>query len=91
MDNVIFSSWNSKIVDNRKGKTSKASKPVDIAFPKPPEEEKSLALIGWNGLVVMDPDADIISLTMNYLKEARKLSCGECSVCRIGIDRLLDI
>jgi len=91
MDNVIFSSWNGKIVDNRKGKTSKAPKRADITLPKLPEEEKPLALMGWNGLVVMNPEADIVSLTLRYLKEIRKLSCGECSVCMIGIDRLLDI
>jgi len=91
MGKVIFSSWSGKIVDNRNDKTPRASKPTDIIFPKPPEEEKVLALMGWNGLVVMNPKADIVSLTLHYLKEIRKLSCGECSVCMIGIDRLLHI
>jgi formate dehydrogenase beta subunit len=91
MGKVIFSSWSGKIVDNRNGKTPKASKPADIKLPKPAEEAKVLALIGWNGLVVMNPKADILSLTLHYLKEIRKLSCGECSVCMIGIDRLLHI
>ena len=91
MGTVIFSSWSGKIVDNRNGKTPKASKPADITFPKPPEEEKVLALIGWNGLVVMNPEADILSLTLHYLEQIRKLSCGECSVCMIGIDKLLHI
>jgi formate dehydrogenase beta subunit len=88
MNAASFSSWNGKIVDNRKGK---AARSVDIKFPAQLGLDNVSAVMGWNGLVVMDPDADIISLTMNYLKEARKLSCGECSVCRIGIDRLLDI
>jgi formate dehydrogenase beta subunit len=91
MDTVIFSSWEGRVVDNREGKAPTASKARDSAFPSPPEGGKALALMGWNGLVVMNPEADVVSLTMNYLKEARKLSCGECSVCMIGIDRLLDI
>ncbi len=86
MHTVLFSSWNGNIIDNRKGKVSETLKSVDVKFP-----DNAAALMGWNGLVVMDPSADIISLTMNYLKEARKLSCGECSVCRIGIDMLLGI
>lgn len=86
MDRVAFSSWNGKIVDNRKGK---ASKKADVSFPKPSGKYK--ALMGWNGLVVADPKADVLSLTVNYLNEARKISCGECSVCMIGIDKLLDI
>lgn len=88
MNTVSFSSWKGRIVDNRKGK---AVKSVDIKFPAQLSIDNVSAVMGWNGLVVIDPDANIISLTMNYLKEARKLSCGECSVCRIGIDRLLDI
>ncbi|MBN2515676.1 MAG: dihydropyrimidine dehydrogenase subunit A, partial [Deltaproteobacteria bacterium] len=86
MDRVAFSSWNGKVVDNRKGK---ASKKADVSFPKPSGKYK--ALMGWNGLVVMDPKADVLSLTLNYLKETRKISCGECSVCMIGIDKLLDM
>jgi formate dehydrogenase beta subunit len=91
MGKVIFGSWSGKIVDNRNNKTPEASKPADTIFPKPPAEEKVLALIGWDGLVVMNPKADILSLTLHYLKEIRKLSCGECSVCMIGIDRVLHI
>jgi len=87
MSAVSFSSWNGKIVDNRKGGAKNVAGSVDVELPV----ENISALAGWNGLVVIDPDADIISLITNYLKEARKLSCGECSVCRLGIDRLLDI
>jgi len=88
MDRIAFSSWNGKVVDNRKGKTAKA---VKVTVPKPVGKEKIAALMGWSGLVVMDPAADVLSLTKNYLEEARKLSCGECSVCMIGIDKILDI
>ena len=87
MSTVSFSSWNGKIVDNRNGK----AKATDVKLPVQFSLDNIAALVGWNGLVVIDPDTDIISLTINYLKEARKLSCGECSVCRLGIDRLLDI
>lgn len=86
MSTVSFSSWNGRIVDNRKGGAKSASK-LPIALSR----GNIRALVGWNGLVVIDPDADIVSLTIGYLKEARKLSCGECSVCMAGIDRLLDI
>jgi len=86
MNTVAFSSWNGKVVDNRSGKAAKA---VAAAFPAP--EGTVAAMMGWNGLVVKNAKADIPSLTFNYLKEARKVSCGECSVCMIGIDRLLDI
>jgi formate dehydrogenase beta subunit len=87
MSAVSFSSWNGKIVDNRKG----SAKPADFKIPERLNGHKVRALMGWNGLVVMDPKTDIPSLTFHYLKAIRKISCGECSVCMIGIDRLLDL
>lgn len=86
MNKVAFSSWNGKVVDNR---NKKAAKDIAVALPAP--GGTVAAMMGWNGLVVKDSKADIPSLTFNYLKEARKVSCGECSVCMIGIDKLLDI
>ncbi len=88
MNTVSFSSWNGKIVDNRKGP---ASKPADVKFPETLGGRDVSAVMGWDGIVVRDAGADIPSLTMAYLKEARKLSCGECSVCMIGIDKVTDI
>ncbi|NPU83203.1 MAG: FAD-dependent oxidoreductase [Syntrophaceae bacterium] len=91
MKPVAFSSWNGKIIDGRKGQPKGKAGAADIGCPVPKEGQKMSALLGWNGLVVLDKDADIPSLTLAYLKEARKLSCGECSVCMIGIDRVTDL
>jgi formate dehydrogenase beta subunit len=85
---VSFSSWNGKIIDNRKG-AAKAVKGAQV--PEGLNGNRYKALIGWNGLVVNDPKADVPSLTLGYLKAIRNISCGECSVCMIGIDRLIDI
>jgi formate dehydrogenase beta subunit len=85
MSAVSFSSWNGKIVDNRTGKAAKA---VDAGVPKMLGDKSFAALLGWNGMVVADAGANLPSLALAYLKEARKLSCGECSVCSIGIDKL---
>ncbi len=85
MSAVSFSSWNGKIVDNRAGKSAKA---VDAGVPKMLGDKSFTALMGWNGMVIADAGANVPSLALAYLKEARKLSCGECSVCSIGIDKL---
>lgn len=87
MKSVAFSSWNGKIIDNRKGKSSKA---VDLGLPVLPGAPLK-SLMGWNGLVIGDGKADVLFLTLSYLREIRKISCGECSVCMIGIDKLLGI
>jgi formate dehydrogenase beta subunit len=88
MNMVSFSSWNGKIIDNRKG-AAKGAKAAPV--PADLDGSKFKALIGWNGLIVSDPAADVPSLTLSYLKAARNISCGECSVCMIGIDKLIDI
>ena len=88
MSAVSFSSWNGKIVDNRTGKAAKA---VDAGVPTMLGDKSFSALMGWNGMVVSDVSANIPSLALGYLKEARKLSCGECSVCSLGIDRLIGL
>ncbi|HQJ31510.1 MAG TPA: FAD-dependent oxidoreductase [Syntrophales bacterium] len=93
MNNVAFSSWSGKIVDNRttgKG-AGKAQEPAAGAFPAALGGRSYDALMGWDGLVVFDPKADVVALTLAYIAEARKLSCGECSVCMIGIDRVREI
>lgn len=90
MNTVSFSSWNGKIVDNRNGQAS-ASQLAEVKFPDKIDGRNTSAVMGWNGIVLRDPKGDILSLTAAYLKDARKLSCGECSVCMIGIDKVLDI
>lgn len=89
MDTVVFSSWKGKVIDNRK-LASRRKAPEEVGVPKL-EGEKYSALMGWNGLVIADPQADVFSLTRAYLTEARRLSCGECSVCMISIDLILDL
>jgi len=88
MSDVLFSSWDGRVLDNRK---AAAKKEAGAGVPTKLNGHQVAALIGWNGLVVTDAKADIPSLALAYLREARKLSCGECSVCQIGIDKMIDM
>ncbi|MCK9276206.1 MAG: FAD-dependent oxidoreductase [Syntrophales bacterium] len=90
MNKIVFSSWGGKIVDNRKGKSSKTPAGT-ITFPSLQSGGELKSLMGWNGMVITDPETDVVSLTVRYLNEIRKISCGECSVCMLGIDRLLEL
>jgi hypothetical protein len=91
MSKVIFSSWSGKIVDNR-GIPAKEYTNIE-AFNLPMESNglRVKAFMSWNGLVVADDTVDIIGMTHAYLKEAQKLSCGECSVGYFGIKIMLGI
>jgi formate dehydrogenase (NADP+) beta subunit len=88
MSDVLFSSWDGRVLDNRK---AAAKKDAGAGVPTKLNGHPVAAIIGWNGLVVIDGKADIPSLALAYLREARKLSCGECSVCQIGIDRMIEM
>lgn len=88
MSDVLFSSWDGRVLDNRK---AAEKKDVGAGVPTRLNGHPVAALMGWNGLVVTDAKADIPSLALAYLREARKLSCGECSVCQIGIDKMIDM
>ncbi len=88
MSDILFSSWDGKVLDNRK---AAAKKEAGAGVPTRLNGHRVAALMGWNGLVVTDSKADIPSLALAYLREARKLSCGECSVCQIGIDKMIEL
>jgi formate dehydrogenase (NADP+) beta subunit len=83
----LLSTWGGKFTDQRTTNTI----PLKEAIPEKFKDLPFKGLMAWNGIVVRDGDTDIPSLTYAYLREARKISCGECSVCMIGIDRVMEI
>lgn len=83
----VFSTWGGKVIDQRGGQGS----PVTGTFPDKFKDLPFRGLMAWNGIILRDEETDIPSLTYAYLREARKISCGECSVCMIGIDRVMEI
>ena len=83
----LVSTWGGKFTDQR---TTNAT-PLIESFPGKFQDLPFKGLMAWNGIVLRDEDTDIPSLTYAYLREARKISCGECSVCMIGIDRVMEI
>jgi formate dehydrogenase beta subunit len=49
------------------------------------------ALMGWNGIVIWDPDTDPVPLLQAYLGRVAAESCGRCIPCREGTLQLADI
>ena len=83
----VFSTWDGRLIDRRDGR----SRPDRGTCPDRFRDLPFRGLMAWNGIVLREEDTDIPSLTYAYLREARKISCGECSVCMIGIDRVMEI
>ncbi len=49
------------------------------------------AIMGSGGLVVMDQDDCMVSVSRYFLEFTQHESCGKCTFCRIGTKHLLDI
>ena len=49
------------------------------------------AIMGSGGMVVMDETTCMVNMARFFLDFTRKESCGKCTHCRIGTDRMLQI
>ena len=82
MSQVVFSSWGRNIVDNRKGgEGDLASLKLKLAETYP-DGQKVGAFIGWDGLVVLDPETDVVALAAEYMKRVQERYC--CAKCTPG-------
>mgnify|MGYP001590988843 CR=1 FL=1 len=84
MTDVIFSSWQSEIIDNR-GQGGESKSPANIKLLEefsPGEPIK--AFIGWDGIVLRDNDVDIVDMIASYAQAVQSESCGKCFPCRVG-------
>ena len=62
-----------------------------IAASDPDRPYPFKALLGWKGLVVWDPAIDPVDLLRAYLTKVAQESCGQCTPCREGTQRLAKI
>jgi NADH:ubiquinone oxidoreductase subunit F (NADH-binding)/(2Fe-2S) ferredoxin/NAD-dependent dihydropyrimidine dehydrogenase PreA subunit len=49
------------------------------------------AIMGSGGMVVMDEDTCMVDVAKYFLKFLLEESCGKCTTCREGIERMLEI
>ena len=49
------------------------------------------AIMGSGGMIVMDEDTCMVELAKFFLQFSTKESCGQCTPCRVGGQKLLDI
>ncbi len=91
MSEIVFSSWGRKIVDNRSGGSA------DLASLKlkiPTEylgNSKVKAFMGWDGVVLLDKDTDVVAMAAEYMKRVQeKHCCGKCTPGKKGTRVLQD-
>lgn len=91
MSQVVFSSWQRNIVDNRKGgETDLAA--LKLKLPENYLTEGKIgAFIGWDGLIVLDGSTDVVALAAEYMKSVQeKYCCAKCTPGKKGTRVLQD-
>lgn len=82
---VVLSSWGDQIVDNR-GKAPEAWQTVP-RFESLQEFEPGnpiLAVMGWDGVIILDERVDVVDMARAYVEKAQQESCGRCVPCSMG-------
>jgi formate dehydrogenase beta subunit len=86
---VVFSSWGGKVIDNRQG-----GEPEAAAFKLPGnylDEGNIGAFMGWDGVIVLDKDVDIVTMAAEYMKRVQeKYCCAKCTPGKRGTRVMMD-
>jgi len=84
MAKVFFSSWNGQVIDERKKAAEERKDLSELKIPGLFGKKAVRAFIGWSGLVVTDPDLDLVAVLAAFYGRMQKESCGRCVPCRAG-------
>ncbi|MEJ2520107.1 MAG: NADH-ubiquinone oxidoreductase-F iron-sulfur binding region domain-containing protein [Desulfuromonadales bacterium] len=89
MAEVLFSSWGGKVVDNRQ-----TEEPEAAVFKLPErylDEGKIAAFMGWDGVIVLDKDVDVVTMAAEYMKAVQeKYCCAKCTPGKRGTRVMMD-
>ena len=84
MAKVLFSSWKNQLIDERKKDPAERADLAEIKLPAELEGAPLKAFLGWAGLVLVDPQVNVVEALRQYFKVVQQESCGRCVPCRVG-------
>lgn len=90
MNNTIYGVWDGKVIDARR--TQSGERPFileGLADFAPSNATK--AFIADRGFLVLDQDTSLVEAFRQYMVQAAKESCGRCTPCRVGTQRIRDL
>src|SRR6056297_2245249 len=91
LSKVAFSSWGRQVVDNRKGGDAEvevAKKKLPVTFDG---KKQIAAFMGWDGLILNDPDVDVVAMAAEYARRVQEdYCCAKCSPGKKGTRVLQD-
>jgi len=76
---VVFSTWGGRVADHRDSPPG-GGPPWAEEF----DGRQLKAFIGWDGLIVNDPEVDLLAALQAYYQAIQGESCGRCVPCRVG-------
>jgi len=91
MAGILFSAWQGEVVDNRGKSEGDYAVPLKLVVPEEFAYETIRAFMGWDGLVLRDPNVDVVDMCMRYIEAVQNESCGRCVPCRVGTRIILDV
>lgn len=91
MAQLVFSSWGREIIDNRQGGdgvTEIFQKKLPVTFDG---ERAMAAFMGWDGIIISDPEVDVVAMAAEYAKRVQEdYCCAKCSPGKKGTRVLQD-
>lgn len=92
MADIVFSSWQGRIIDNRGKSQGEFEEVPGLNLPLDYDEERWIkAFMGWDGLAMRGADVNIVDMCRAYIEAVQKESCGKCIPCRVGTRVILTI
>jgi len=84
LENIGMGIWDGQLFDGRaENGDAVVLKPLEPVASFSPDN-RSLAIMGWDGYFVLDDRVNIVDMAREYLTVAQKESCGRCVPCRMG-------
>ncbi len=92
MADIVFSSWEGRIVDNRGKSPDEFEEVPGLNLPSEYDGENAIrAFMGWAGLAMRHVDVNIVDMCRAYMEAVQRESCGKCIPCRVGTRVILTI
>ena len=92
MADVVFSSWKDEIIDNRGRAPEEFLEAKGLNIPADYDRETEIkGFMGWDGLVIRDPEVNVVDMVRAYMEAVQGESCGKCVPCRVGTRVMLDV
>ncbi len=84
MAKIYFSSWNGRVIDGRDKDPHQRPETSDLGLPDHLSNKAIRAFLGWGGLIIVDPEINIVQALKVFFEQVQQKSCGRCIPCRIG-------